>query len=118
MLPGTAEGVARGLDVPYRREMLFDPDQNIRLASRYVGTLYRHYDRRGPLAIAAFNAGEARIDRYLQQGEVDLDLFVERIPIDQTRNYVRRVTTAWSRYRFLADPTRWPDIDLPARVGP
>jgi hypothetical protein len=45
---------------------------------------------------------------------VDLDLFVERIPFDETRGYVRRVISHFARYRFAEDPSRFPDVPLPA----
>ena len=68
-------------------------------------------------AIAAYNAGEHRVDPWLKRGAgggqtVELDRFVEDIPIDQTRNYVRRVIGNWARYRYLENPAAWP-VDLP-----
>ena len=121
LLPSTSSGLARALGIEqFRREMLFDPDHNVRIAARYVHALDRHFGGKSVLAIMAYNAGEARIDRWLRaHGQpVELDLFVERIPIDQTRNYVRRVTSAWSRYRYLSDPAHgWPDLSLPTHVS-
>jgi soluble lytic murein transglycosylase len=61
-----------------------------------------------------------RVTEWLtRQGEVDLDLFVEEIPFDQTRNYIRRVTSHLAHYMYLRDPNAgWPALDLPERVGP
>jgi hypothetical protein len=48
---------------------------------------------------------------------MELDRFVERIPFNETRNYVRRVTTHYARYSYLDDPdSGWPQ--LPAFVNP
>ena len=118
LLPSTAERVARGAGVTFRRDMLFDPEWNTRLAASYVRTLV---DAHGvPLAFAAFNAGGHRVDEWLERsGEMDLDLFVEEIPFDQTRGYIRRVTSHYARYLYLRDPARgWPELELPARVAP
>jgi len=118
MLPSTSERVARDLGAPFRREMLFDPVWNVRLAARYNGDLLRSLGGREPLSIGAFNAGAHRVRRWLEEtGEMELDRFVERIPFDQTRNYIRRVTGHYARYLYLSDPDAgWP-LHLPARVG-
>lgn len=118
MLPSTGAAIARGIGVPFEREMLFEPTWNTRLAAAYVRRLC---DRLGvPLCFAAFNAGETRVLEWLaRHGDTDLDAFVEEIPFEQTRNYIRRVTSHLARYMYLRDPNAgWPALDLPARVGP
>jgi len=118
LLPSTAERVARGAGVTFRRDMLFDPEWNTRLGASYVRTLVDEHAV--PLAFAAFNAGGHRVEEWLERsGEIDLDLFVEEIPFDQTRGYVRRVTSHYAHYLYLRDPARgWPDLELPERVAP
>jgi hypothetical protein len=51
-----------------------------------------------------------------QRPTIELDLFVERIPFDETRGYVRRVISHFARYRFAEDPSRFPDVPLPATL--
>ncbi|MDQ3037598.1 MAG: transglycosylase SLT domain-containing protein, partial [Myxococcota bacterium] len=118
LLPSTASRIAQGLGVELQREMLFDPVWNTRLAATYVRRLVAAHGV--PLCFAAFNAGGHRVDEWLaRSGEVELDRFVEEIPFDQTRGYIRRVTSHLARYLYLRDPDAgWPAIDLPARVGP
>ncbi len=117
LLPSTATRVAEQNGLSFSREMLFDPGTNIRLGASYVGGLCTRFGV--PLCFAAFNAGGHRVEQWLaQQGETDLDLFVERIPYAQTRNYVRRVTTHLAHYQYFENPARgWP-FSLPARVAP
>lgn len=117
LLPRTARSVAEGLGIELRREMLFDPAINVRLGAAYVGGLARRFGI--PLAFAAFNAGGHNVQRWLdERGRTELDLFVERIPYRQTRNYVRRVTTHLAHYLYLADPDAgWP-LELPTHVEP
>jgi soluble lytic murein transglycosylase len=116
MLPATTERVAEGLGVTFHREMLFDPAWNARFAARLNGRLKRRYGV--PLAFAAYNGGGHRVDAWLEdRAPADFDLFVERIPITQTKNYIRRVTSHYARYLYLRNPDGgWP-LRLPERVG-
>jgi soluble lytic murein transglycosylase len=104
LLPSTARRVGEGLGLRIERDQLFEPATNIRLASRYIGTLLRMFDGAPQqLAIGAYNAGESRVAHWRTSlRTAELDEWVERIPVDQTRNYVRRVTGHWARYRYLA----------------
>ncbi len=117
LLPETAIPMARRVGLEVTREMLFDPEMNTRIGAAYVGGLVARFGV--PLGFPAFNAGGHRIDQWLRaSGRVELDLFVEHIPFEQTRNYVRRVTTHFAHYRYLEDPSAgWP-ITLPTHVEP
>lgn len=120
MLPSTAQRLAEELGlVNFDRSLLFIPEWNARLAAYYNARLYRQFGEVPPVAFAAFNAGEARAERWLNEtGEIELDRFVERIPFDETRNYVRRVTSHYARYLYLRNPEGgWP-LTLPETVGP
>ncbi|MFW5921634.1 MAG: lytic transglycosylase domain-containing protein, partial [Polyangiales bacterium] len=118
LLPRIARQLGDELGVHVRREMLFDPTWNVRLGAVHVAGAVRALDGRVPLALAAYNAGVHRVRRWLdERGDMPLDLFVERIPFTQTRNYVRRVTTHYARYLYLADPDAgWP-LDLLEHPG-
>ncbi len=71
-----------------------------------------------PLSFAAYNGGGHRVESWLEErAPMDLDHFVERIGITQTKNYIRRVTSHYARYLYLRDPEAgWP-LELPLRVG-
>ncbi|MBX3252379.1 MAG: lytic transglycosylase domain-containing protein, partial [Myxococcales bacterium] len=117
VLPSSGERVARSLGLPFERDRLFDPVWNVRLGVAEMAALWRRYDGVLPLVIAAYNAGSARVDRWVREetrgGPVALDLFVERIPFDETRGYVRRVVSHFARYRYLASPAAALDVPLP-----
>jgi soluble lytic murein transglycosylase len=117
LLPSTADRVAERLGIELRREMLFDPAVNVRLGATYIGGLAGRHGI--PLAFSGFNAGGHRVQQWLEeQGRVELDLFVERIPYQQTRNYTRRVTSHLAHYLYLRDPSAgWP-LTLPTHVEP
>ena len=103
---------------PVTRQMLRVPERNIELGVKEMAALAAEFDDVYPLSIAAYNAGKARVRRWLREsGRMELDRFVERIPFNETRNYVRRVTTHYARYSYLDDPkSGWPD--LPRYVSP
>jgi soluble lytic murein transglycosylase len=109
------------MGLPFERDRLFDPAWNVRLGVAEMSELFRRFDGVLPLVIAAYNAGTARVERWLAEeatnAPVDLDLFVERIPFDETRGYVRRVISHFARYRFAEDPSRFPDVPLPATLS-
>lgn len=118
LMPATARSQLEAMGVPYQRRRLFDPEWNVRLGAGEIAEVRRSFDDNIPLAIAAYNAGEARARRWLSRWpELELDHFVERIPFNETRNYVRRVTSHLARYRYLEDPSRpWPmelTLELP-----
>ncbi len=103
---------------PVTRKMLRSPEINIALGLLEMAELADTFHRVYPLSIAAYNAGSSRVRRWLKEsGKIELDRFVERIPFNETRNYVRRVSTHYARYAYLDDPqSRWPE--LPRLVEP
>lgn len=114
MIPPTTRRVAQTLQIEYREELLFDPAYNIRVGGWYIGKLYQQYHGVLPRAVGAFNAGPGAMNRWVQGfGGEDLDVFVERIPFDETRNYVRRVVQNLARYRYLYGPH---DASYPLRL--
>ncbi|MGK0222824.1 MAG: soluble lytic murein transglycosylase, partial [Limisphaerales bacterium] len=93
LLPSTARLVARRhhLRIP-KIEDLFDPQTNINLGSRHLAWLVERYDGQLVPAIAAYNAGEHRVDRWLRANDqLPLDVWIETIPFRETRNYVKNV---------------------------
>jgi soluble lytic murein transglycosylase len=57
------------------------------MAARYAGNRV--------LATAAYNAGPHRVDRWLPEtGAIDARTWIENIPFNETRKYVRRVMAA------------------------
>ncbi|MGV8841387.1 MAG: transglycosylase SLT domain-containing protein, partial [Bauldia sp.] len=113
MLPGTARDMARYLGVPYDAErLLTDAAYSARLGGAYLRTLLDRYDGSFVLATAAYNAGMGRVDGWLEtygdprRPSVDTIDWIERIPFDETRNYVQRVLENLQVYRaILGDAT-------------
>jgi soluble lytic murein transglycosylase len=100
LLPSTARYLIRGRTVTSTD--LFRPEVNVRYGAVYLQRMLARFDGNVVLALAAYNAGPgaaARFARTLPQGhEAD---FIERIPIDETRAYIRRVLESYGIYRWL-----------------
>ena len=87
---------------------LYDPATNIRYGVAYLRALLDRFRGQEALAIAAYNAGPIYLKAWVERKhEVGLDIFVEEIPFDENREYVRRVMSTWldyrSRYGFGGD---------------
>ena len=113
----TAKETARRMGIRgLKRSDLRDPSTNASIGTTYFDGLAERWRGHLPLAVASYNAGPGAVNRWLKaRGEMELDAWVETIPYDQTRHYVKRVVGSWQIYRLLygdADPL------VPLRVGP
>ncbi len=105
LLPSTAKRVAKeiGMDMP-SSDKLYEPEVNLALGTQYLKDLLERYSNNWFKAIAAYNAGEAAVDRW--QKEIvtdDIEEFVERIPYVETRGYVKLVMRNHRIYKKLYD---------------
>ncbi len=108
LMPGTASWLRRRLkDLPLGDGDLFDPLDNILLGSAFLERLAHRYDGSKPLMLAAYNAGPGRLRSHIRrrhrrkQGTRDVAEFVDGLPWNETRHYVRSVVTSWATYRLL-----------------
>jgi soluble lytic murein transglycosylase len=85
---------------PISAEDLFEPKTNIALGAQYLGELSQRFDGRLAPAIASYNAGPAAVTRWLGEAR-DEDEWVEEIPYEQTRHYVKRVLRSLYAYEVL-----------------
>lgn len=103
IMPQTGRGLAREVGLTsYSPELLMQPELNVHLGVRYLAGLLDQYQDDIPLVLAAYNAGPARATRWRQLPESrDPELFMERIPFNETREYVRHVKLHRALYREL-----------------
>jgi soluble lytic murein transglycosylase len=105
LLPTTARGVAHDAALAFSDEALLRPETCVFLGVRYLATLRSAETASPALAIAAYNAGAAAVRRWLAEfGSDEFDVFVERIPYDETRTYIKRVLASEAAYAFMVSP--------------
>jgi len=121
LMPSTGRKVARQIKLPYSGlDTLTDPHQNIRLGTSYLGDMAQRYGGNRVLATAAYNAGPHRVDRWLpESGIIDARVWIENIPFNETRKYVRRVMAAETifHWRLTGEVRRLSD-ELPVVQPP
>ncbi|TAA48674.1 lytic transglycosylase [Corallincola spongiicola] len=94
LMPGTAKMVSKKLGgaKPSKRQ-LFDVETNIKLGSAYYKELLERFSNNRIYAVAAYNAGPHRVDRWRNTDITALSaaLWIETIPFKETRGYVQAV---------------------------
>ncbi len=112
LMPGTARQVAKGLGLKYRRSKLMDPEFNMTMGTNYLAQMLEKYNGSYIMAVAAYNAGDHRVDRWMDRygdprlPNVDAIDWIEKIPFEETRNYVQRVMENLQIYRTVTQRKR------------
>ena len=93
---------------------------SVALGARLLSRLRQTHPAHPGLAIAAYNGGSGAVNRWIgSRRQDDFDLFVELIPWDETRNYVKRVMMSEAVYTFLYDSSvLHATLTTPRRVAP
>ncbi|HEX5386953.1 MAG TPA: transglycosylase SLT domain-containing protein [Gemmatimonadales bacterium] len=81
--------------------LLYQPDVSLELGTAHLGDLARQLPD-VPRLLAAYNAGISRVARWqTKTGANDPEVFAERIPFVETRDYVRIIQRNEALYRAL-----------------
>ena len=105
VIPQTALAIAARLGVPYADGELFEPRTAVRYGAWYLGALHRSFGEQWPVTIAAYNAGPVAVRAWLERADgLPLDVFVEEMPFEQAREYVKRVTAIGVQYAIAHGP--------------
>ena len=102
ILPSTADYIARKSGgTQFVQGDLATPQINISYGSWYLRYLLSHYGGNELLALAAYNAGEGKVDGWRAAARLRGERFrvAAHIPFPETRHYVRRVFDARASYR-------------------
>ncbi|ODS51928.1 MAG: hypothetical protein ABS36_19370 [Acidobacteria bacterium SCN 69-37] len=103
LLPSTGRQYARKIGVAgFTPAALVDPETNVRLGTAYLSELLGRYGQDRASALAAYNAGENRVDRWrAERPGLPRDEFIDDIPFPETQNYVKRIIGTTEDYRLL-----------------
>ena len=112
IMPYTGRDIAKQLKIrQFNANMLFQPEVNIRMGIWYIQNLMKTFNNNYALVAGAYNAGPGKMKQWLQQRDksntekqdflVNLDEFIEDIPIDETRRHIKRVMDSYYIYKEL-----------------
>jgi soluble lytic murein transglycosylase len=99
--PDTADFIAQDSGgTAFTQADLATPQINISYGTYYLRYLLGQYDGNETLAVAAYNAGETNVNRWIEEaGGVDGFDASEDIPFPETRHYVENVRERKGEYR-------------------
>lgn len=103
VMPETSRSLAAAAGIrSWDVGLLFQPEINAHLGTRFLADQMERYDGSLPSVFAAYNAGPSRVERWKHFAEArDPELFTERIPYRETREYVKILTRNIAIYRGL-----------------
>jgi hypothetical protein len=105
LLPSTAKKVLRDLPEYSMQEKidLTSPATNTIAGACYLKQLLQRYNNNLTFAIAAYNAGEAAVDKWVsnRQKLEDIPFFIEFIPYAETKNYVQKVLRNYYNIKWI-----------------
>jgi soluble lytic murein transglycosylase-like protein len=114
LMPRTASFMSGKRSRDHHGQQLFDPELNMSLGQKYVEHLLEDPSIDGDLffTVAAYNGGPGNLRKWRRRTDFQGDplLFIESIPLFETRDYVERVLTNLWIYRYrLGQPA--PELD-------
>lgn len=96
MLPSTYEWLSGRLGEKANESQLYDPDTSIKYGTYYLQYLYARFGS-WELASIAYNWGEGNLSKWLSENSYQEGDY-EKIPVGETREYVKRINKARKMY--------------------
>jgi soluble lytic murein transglycosylase len=122
VMPATGTWVAKKRNESrFQPRQLLEPETNLRFGITYLRIMTEQLDGHPVLATGAYNAGPGRIGRLRQRLDLSADtalfdalLYIELLPIAETRDYIRKVLANTVIYsHLLGQPKRLSELLLP-----
>jgi soluble lytic murein transglycosylase len=103
LIPSTAERTGAKIGMTgITVDKLREPEINLRLGTRYLADIIKSENGALPFALGTYNAGPKFIEKLKQRLPTDdLGLFIEQIPYQETKDYVKKVLRNYLIYRRL-----------------
>ncbi len=103
VIPRTANWVAKQAKI--QDYALLNPEDNIKIGTWYLAYNHKRYQDNSLFAVASYNAGTGNVNQWLKRYNTeDLDVFVEQIPFQETKDYVEGVFGNYWNYLRLYNP--------------
>jgi soluble lytic murein transglycosylase len=109
LMPTTGRLTGRKNNIPVRsNQALLNIQNNLKLGASYLKEVLTRHRGNQTLATAAYNAGPNRVNSWLPATPLDAEIWVETIPFNETRDYVKNVLayTAVYEHRLGQRPVR------------
>ena len=115
IMPSTARWIAKQLGIKrFNTREMQDPARNIQFGAYYLKHVQDRLDGSPVLATAAYNAGPGRAQRWRTSEPMEAAVYIESIPFDETRDYVKKVM---SNAMYYAARFNQPSVLLKDRLG-
>ncbi len=115
LMPPTAQWVAKQLNrADYRPSQISDAGLNTQFGAYYFKYWLEKLDRMQALAAAAYNAGPGRAQAWRAATPLEGAVWVETIPFNETRDYVKKVLANAMIYARSLDQD---NVPLVTRLG-
>ncbi len=111
MIPPTAREIAQDLKIKNfnLEKAMFDPPTNIRMGTYYFSRMISRFDGNIPFALAAYNAGPTRLNRWAQSAgfspqptsSPEYEVWIDLLPWNETRFYVKAILRNYLIYQLL-----------------
>jgi soluble lytic murein transglycosylase len=110
LMPATARETATRIGLSFSSERLRDPAFNVAVGTAYFHQVLGMFDGNLELALAGYNGGPYRIRRLWREAPADtaLDAFLEGLPVEESRIYMKRILLLADSYRQLYREAREP----------
>ena len=109
LMPATGRLTGRKINIPIRNNRaILNIENNLRLGASYLKEVLGRNKGNQVLATASYNAGPNRVSSWLPESDMDADIWVELIPYNETRDYVKNVMSYTTVYdhRLGSRPVR------------
>jgi soluble lytic murein transglycosylase len=106
LMPATARWTARKIGLDFSPDQVTDREINLNLGMSYLKLVLDDFEGSQAMAAAAYNAGPNRPRRWREGVALDAAVWVENIPLTETRDYVKKVLSNATYYAALMAP-KW-----------
>jgi soluble lytic murein transglycosylase len=104
VMPATARWTARKIGLrDFEPHHINDPETNVRIGTAYLKLALDDFEGSMALAAAAYNAGPGRPRQWRQGPVLEASVWIENIPFDETRDYVKRVLSNTTVYAAILE---------------
>ena len=99
LMPATAHDIGEKNGITFNISYLFNPELNVKIGNMYYSTIRGMLGNKDISAIAAYNGGIGSVTKWKSSlAYSDTDEFVEQIPYEETKTYVKKVFKSYWNY--------------------